>query len=616
MKKYVYLTLLASLLLSCAKEAATEGEGSISLKVEIPAETKAAMDSEELLQLSSVKIYYADFSGLVRSYTFSEMPQTIYLPTGEYRVDVLAGEAVKANPALASWEQKSYKGSKPFTIAANQNENVTVAAKVCNAVSRVTFNPSVAENFNEGYTFTVSIDGVESSSLIYDASRSGAEGYFLINGLMEPALKWTFSGTLAKDGSAFEKSGVIASVEAGKAYSVNVNYTIKDGDLNFSLLVDYDTEVIDDIVVFEPVSTGIAASATQEIWAAHATVHADVDEVEFNDPSAVKFSYRAEGSDVWSIADAVRESDGYYSATLTSLTPSTTYEYKLTIAGVDQSDISSFTTDAVRQLPNASFDVISEVGTAGYYKWFDPASSITDCQTQFWGSGNGDENTPGSASISTNYVITAPDDSDKMDGDRSVRCQSLNAVVKFAAGNIFAGSWNGMVSTKGGKVLFGRPWTTRPTALRIWVKYSAGTINHIPKDVPDGVPVSKSDYDMGMVKVAIGNWDYKTYGGTKESPILWNTTDKSTFVDFNTDASTIAYGELFLHGDGYQTLNGVRTQENVGEWRQITIPLNYRDLTTFPTHIVVSCASSAYGDYFIGCDTAKLWLDGFEMIYE
>ena len=610
MKKYVYLTLLASLLLSCAKEAATEGEGSISLKVEIPAETKAAMDSEELLQLSSVKIYYADFSGLVRSYTFSEMPQTIYLPTGEYRVDVLAGEAVKANPTLASWEQKSYKGSKPFTIAANQNENVTVAAKVCNAVSRVTFNPSVAENFKEGYSFSVSIDGVEASSLVYDASRSGSEGYFLINGLMDPALKWTFSGTLAKDGSAFEKSGVIAAVEAGKAYSVNVNYTIKDGDLNFSLLVDYSTEIIDDIVVFEPVSTGISPSASYEIWAAHATVHADVDEVEFTDPSAVKFSYRAEGSEAWSIADAVKESEGYYSAKLTSLTPSTTYEYKLTIAGIDQSDISRFTTDAARQLPNSSFEVISKVSGKDFYKWYDPSSSIADCQTEFWGSGNGNETYNGSGNFKT--VITVPDDSDKKDGDRSVICQSAYAVVKFAAGNIFAGSWNGMVGTEGGKVLFGRPWATRPTALRIWAKYSAGIINRVPK----GVTVPEGEYDRGMVKVAIGTWDYKTYGGTKESPILWNTTDKSTFVDFNTDASTIACGELFLHGDGYQTLNGVKTKENVGEWRQITIPLNYRDLTAFPTHVVVSCASSAYGDYFIGCDTAKLWLDGFEFIYE
>ena len=613
MKKIIAFTLILAALVSCTKEIAGGGEGSVSFDVSIQSSTKAAMTSDERLSTSLVKIYKADFSGLVRDYVYASMPQTLWLPVDEYRVDVLAGELSKENPAPASWEQKSYKGSSPFSITAGANTPVQVAAKVCNAVSRISFGESVKENFNEGYSFTIGIDGVENSSLVYDEGKSGAEGYFLVNSLDEPSLSWTFSGTLAKDASPFEKSGVIGAVEGGKAYTVNVNYTIKDGEAFFSLLVDYSTEIIDDIVVFEPVSTGISPSASYEIWAAHATVHADVDEVEFTDPSAVKFSYRAEGSEVWSIADAVKESEGYYSAKLTSLTPSTTYEYKLTIAGIDQSDISRFTTDAARQLPNSSFEVISKVSGKNFYKWYDPSSSIADCQTEFWGSGNGNETYNGSGNFNT--VITVPDNSDKKDGDRSVICQSAYAVVKFAAGNIFAGSWNGMVGTKGGKVLFGRPWTTRPKALRIWATYSAGTITHID-GVPDGVTVSKSDYDMGMVKVAIGTWDYKTYGGTKESPILWNTTDKSTFVDFNTDASTIACGELFLHGDGYQTLNGVKTTENVGEWRQITIPLNYRDLTAFPTHVVVSCASSAYGDYFTGCETAKLWLDGFEFIYE
>ena len=613
MKRIIAFTLIFAALVSCTKEIAGGGEGSVSFDVSIQSSTKAAMTPDELLSTSLVKIYKADFSGLVRDYVYASMPQTLWLPVDEYRVDVLAGELSKANPAPASWEQKSFKGSSPFSITAGANTPVKVAAKVCNAVSRISFGESVRENFNEGYSFTIGIDGVENSSLVYDEAKSGAEGYFLVNSLDEPSLSWTFSGTLAKDGSRFEKSGVIGAVEGGKAYTVNVNYTIKDGEAFFSLLVDYSTEIIDDIVVFEPVSTGISPSASYEIWAAHATVHADVDEVEFTDPSAVKFSYRAEGSEAWSIADAVKESEGYYSAKLTSLTPSTTYEYKLTIAGIDQSDISRFTTDEVRQLPNSSFDVISKVSGKDFYKWYDPSSSIADCQTEFWGSGNGNETYNGSGNFKT--VITVPDDSDKKDGDRSVICQSAYAVVKFAAGNIFAGSWNGMVGTSGGKVLFGRPWATRPTALRIWAKYSAGTINRID-EVPEGVTVTKNDYDRGMVKVAIGTWDYKTYGGTKESPILWNTTDKSTFVDFNTDASTIACGELFLHGDGYQTLNGVKTTENVGEWRQITIPLNYRDLTAFPTHVVVSCASSAYGDYFTGCDKAKLWLDGFEFIYE
>ena len=85
-------------------------------------------------------------------------------------------------------------------------------------------------------------------------------------------------------------------MEAGKVYTLNVKYTIKDGELGFELEVDHSTEVIDDTIVFEPVSTGLAPSGIYEIWAGHATVHADVDEAEFSDPSAIKFAYRPQGN--------------------------------------------------------------------------------------------------------------------------------------------------------------------------------------------------------------------------------------------------------------------------------------------------------------------------------
>ena len=103
--------------------------------------------------------------------------------------------------------------------------------------------------------------------------------------------------------------------------------------------------------------------------------------------------------------------------------------------------------------------------------------------------------------------------------------------------------------------------------------------------------------------------------------MLVNTTDKTTFVDYGTDASTIADGELILFGDGYQQINGkgvkgTKETATVTEWRQITIPFAYHNETTFPTHIIISCAASMYGDYFTGCDTAKLWVDGVELIYD
>lgn len=621
MKRTVCFSILIAILASCTKDIAVktgDGEGCMSLNVDIPSATKAAMSTDELLNTASVKIYKADFSGLVRSYKYSEMPQQLWLPVDEYRVDVLAGEAAKENPAPASWEQKSYKGSKNFTINAGLNTPVQVEASVCNAVTRISFAPSVAENFAAGYTFTVSIDGVENSSLAYDESKSGAEGYFNVYGLEEPSLHWTFSGSLSKDGSEFTKSGDIPAVEGGKAYTMNVNYTIKDGDVSLSLMVDYTTEVIDDVVVFEPVSTGISSSAAYEIWAGHATVHADVDEAEFNDPSAIKFMFRAEDSEEWHTVPAVRESEGTYKAVLEGLAPATTYEYKLNIAGEDLSD-AKFTTDRAQVLPNASFDEVSLVAgeKKTFYKWWNPESADAACQTAFWGSGNGDEANKGSAGyLNMGIIITAPVDDDKMDGTRSVVCQSQDAVIKFAAGNIFTGSWNGLVGTTGGKVLFGRPWTTRPTALRLWVKYSAGTFDYVADNCPGNI-TKGVDYDMGSVKIALGTWDNRTYGGTKESPIEVNTTNTATFVDYNTDPSTIANGELILYGDGYQSINGGEKQTaNIGEWRQITIPFDYRNLTTMPTHIVISCASSIYGDYFSGSTSARLYLDGFELLYE
>ena len=117
----------------------------------------------------------------------------------------------------------------------------------------------------------------------------------------------------------------------------------------------------------------------------------------------------------------------------------------------------------------------------------------------------------------------------------------------LAAGNIFTGQFAGLVGTKGGKVNFGRPWTSRPTGVRLWVKYSGCDVDMI-KDLPEGVDFKKGYKDRGNIKIALGTWDYKTYGGTKDSPVLVNTTDKSTFVDYRTDASTIADGELVLFG--------------------------------------------------------------------
>ena len=180
---------------------------------------------------------------------------------------------------------------------------------------------------------------------------------------------------------------------------MNLKYTIKDGDLNFTLSVDYSTDVVDDTIIFEPVSTGLASSAAYEIWAGHATVHADVDASEYAG-ATVQFAYSADGAS-WTTVDAVNDAEGSWSATLTGLTGSTTYTYRLVINGEQVGDEKSFTTDAATRIPNGSFEYASLVSGQSYYKFYDPNCGVEEGQTMFWGSGNGEgsEGVNGSANM-------------------------------------------------------------------------------------------------------------------------------------------------------------------------------------------------------------------------
>ena len=603
-KTFAIITIAAAALLSCQKQQTTpEGEGALILSVSTDG-TKAAMTSDELLANADIRIYKDDFSGMVRHYRYSEIPQKIYLPAGGYRIDVLAGEAAKETPSYASWEQKSYKGSKSATITAGGSESITVVAAMNSIVSNISFDESVDTYFQAGYTCTVSLSTAEGASLSYTKAESGTDGYFIASGF-EPSLDWTFSGTLAS-GEAFSKSGSIAAVEGGKRYRLALKYVEKNGLLDVDILVDDALNEVYDDIIFVPVSTGLASTGKYEIWGSRFTAYADVDENEY-DQSKVYFEYRVAGSDAeWTRSEAAaRVSEGSYSAQITGLTGATEYEYRLVVTkAADGSEeivdgTMTVTTEATPQVPNGSFETVSHDESGNYYSFYDPASSDPALQSKWWCSGN-----KGSTTVGSSYQITYPDTGDKQDGNQSVCLESRYVIVKFAAGNLFCGRFGATIGTSGGTVYFGRPFTARPTAMRFWAKYSSGKINRVGNG-PAGV--QSGDYDKASLRIALGTWDYKKYGGDANSPILVNTTDESTFMDYATDESTIAFGERILTADADNSTN---------VWQQITIPLDYKTTTEYPTHIMIAFAASMYGDYFTGCDSSKLWLDKIELLYE
>lgn len=602
---------------ACNKYADNDAAtGAFSLRIVVPAETEQtsaetprtrtatrAMSQDELLNTAAIKIYNGDFTGLVREFVYSEMSGPIYLPAESYRIDIYAGEAAKQSPAVASFDQKSYKGSKEFTVTPGVTTPVQVEASVNNVITAVTFDQSVAATFSD-YTFKIGLDKEDTAQqLVYTASNAGAEGYFIATGF-EPSLYWTFTATPADGSETFTKSGEIAAVEQGKKYAMNLKYTEHNGSLSFDLTVDTSTVEYDDQIIFEPVSTGLAASSIYEIWAAHATVHADVDEGEYGTEN-IFFEYRPAASQgEWSRTAANRDSEGMYSATLTGLTPETEYEYRLLAPDPQTKEPTAvgasltFTTEAAPTIPNSGFEAVSKNESSEYYSFYDPSSSIVANQTKWWDSGNAGS----TYSISTT-TITDPDTSNFKEGSQSVRLHSANVMgLKFAAGNIFCGEFAG-VSGLDGKVNFGRPFTGRPTALRFWVKYIGGKVDNAGG--PEGSELTTNDFDKGQIKFALGTWDNKKYGGSATCPVQVYTADKETFWPIDSIEGTIAYADIVLQGDGSES-----------EWQQVTLTLDYKDEATIPKYIIISAAASMYGDYFAGSSSSQLWLDGMELIYE
>lgn len=298
----------------------------------------------------------------------------------------------------------------------------------------------------------------------------------------------------------------------------------------------------------------------------------------------------------WTTVSAQAQPDGTFSASPEGLTPMTEYEVKA-FSGSDETEVRTFTTEAARQLPNPGFEVFSNAESPKFHSFFDPSSPVPELRTKWWDSGN-----KGSTTVGASFAITMPDSADKTEGNSSVKLASRYVVIKFAAGNIFTGEYYKTIGTSGGVIRFGRPFELHPRKLVLQLKYKSGVISaKTLGGKPDGDPVKVGDNDRGIVWVALGDWDYRKFGGSAESPVEVNTTDRSTFFDRNSEA-VIAYGEYVLN----QSTDG---------WIRVEIPLEYHSLTRKPTHIIVSAAASMLGDYFTGSEDSVMWLDDLQLVY-
>lgn len=328
-----------------------------------------------------------------------------------------------------------------------------------------------------------------------------------------------------------------------------------------------------------------------QIWANRVTLYAEVIEGRTPAPDAqLSFRYRKKEDSNW--IDNIQAKLGENKKTITSdeikgLTPGTTYEYQVLEGDKVSNQTCEFTTEAALQLPNSGFENWSGAT---------PMLIHGSGEEMFWDSGN-----HGSSSFSLAAVDLTTKASDfKVEGNYSAKLESKKVVVKFAAGNLFVGSY---LKTDGtdGILGWGRPWKSRPLALRGYVRYMPKACEN--EKFPDGM-------DRGIIYVAIGDWTGAEYD--KNWPIVIQTKKPDTEL-FNPEKGSytgdgiIAYGEKILQGE-------VKGAD--GGMIEFTIPLDYRSYERMPKSIIVVASASQYGDYFIGGIGSTMWLDDLELIYE
>lgn len=349
-------------------------------------------------------------------------------------------------------------------------------------------------------------------------------------------------------------------------------------------------EKIDDVIA-DPAPD--AETSPMAVLATKATLTGTVYKA---DATRYGFKYRKTGESAWTEAVAngstgaprrTRANKGTaYSVTLSGLEAGTTYEYKAFADEFESTNIQTFTTEAKYIIPNSSMEdwgsyeatIASNVKSIVF-------PGLTENGCTFWDTGN-----QGGATV--NITMTEKTDQMKHSGQYGAALQSKNAIIALAAGNLFIGKY---LKTNGtnAELEFGRPYNgSHPAKLRVWANYRPGIVDKTSKKVAE---VKKGENDFGQIYIALSKGPFAI--------------DTGNSVYFNPDSNQIiAYGQITWH-------------ENFGAdgtLEQVEIPLEYKSnaASVAPTHLIIVCCASKYGDYFAGSTSSVMYLDDFELVYE
>ena len=567
--QFILLLLTGVFFYSCqGDELSTQGnEGYLRVTLEQSAEvnTKADYKSKQM------RVVIKNSAGVTKfetnDHTADLEGKELSLKQGEYTIEAVSN----GWDGNAGADRAYYTGKTTVTIEKGKTATAKLVCSLANVKVTVAFEQAFLDKLGNG---SIKVQVKTASGTLVDFDPKGTSvAYFPVSDL---TVAYTVVSAAGKTNSKEQK---ISEVSAKDHYILNFKNQAT-GTGNVTVTVDPTMNLYTyDFTIDPNAKSGATLSANP--WSQLAYLMATDITLDSGELSSLKFQYRPKNTDTWmDVVTTVNAAEFYASATLTGLTSAVAYEYHLTDGEIEVAK-GEFTTEDMISLQNGSLDDWSTSDKV-------PFPNV-DASTKFWDTSNKGASAGGltPTEATTDFVHTQ--------GGKAAKLTSGEVLGIFAAASLYTGTFGkASILTQSATVNFGQPFTSRPIALKGFYKYTPVAIN-IVKNAPSGVTIVKDEtLDQCAIYIALAK---KTY--------LIDNKDQSTFIDFKDDPNIIAYGELpsgaATEGDGYVGVN---------------IPLKYKNLTDQPTHIIVVCSSSKYGDYMTGGAGSTLYVDDLSLIYD
>ena len=233
------LIMLSSFFWGCQQDepAMPEDFGYLTLGITVEVESEPASGRISAVNTDDFKvtIFRADGSEYLVIDPFSSAPPEVQLPTGVYYVEAHSNDLVEA----AFDSPYYFAQSDTFTIDKEELKTIDVEAKLANAKVAINFSTEVTNLFD---AYSGQVEVVSSGTNLSYMQGETREGYFVV----EPLAVEVYLSYAKLDGTTIDRTfnASIDDPQPATLYNINVDATLEDGAIVFSLTVDEGVDTV------------------------------------------------------------------------------------------------------------------------------------------------------------------------------------------------------------------------------------------------------------------------------------------------------------------------------------------------------------------------------------